>query len=294
MLAGSITGAGHSLSISQPAVSRLIHDLEEELKLTLFVRQGTHIVPSDEARELYREVERHFSGAERIREAARALRLSKAGYLHIGAMPTLSMVCLPKAVSEMLRRYPGLVISVHPDSSVNLIEMLLHGQLDIAFASPPADPRGLTHKAFAPTQAVCVLPRGHRLTKKKSVSVGDLHDEDFISLGSSSRQRMQINAAMLQAGVRPNIRLETLHSSSVVSYVSLGVGIAVIDPIAVMGPAADQVAIRPFVPKIMMPISAVYREGPTPPRFAAEFTEILESVVTAELQVISRLIRSQP
>ena len=224
MLTGSITGAGHSLSISQPAVSRLIRDLEAELKLSLFHRQGTHIVPSEEARELYREVERHFSGAERIRDAARSLRLSKAGYLHIGTMPNLSMVCIPKAVSAMLSQYPDLVISVHPDSSVNLNQMLLHGQLDVAYAVPPGDPRGLVHVPFPPTQAVCVMPLGHRLERKRSVAVGDLHGEDFIALGSNSMQRMQINAAMLKAGVRPNIRLETVHSSSVVSYVSQGVG----------------------------------------------------------------------
>ena len=291
MLTGSITGAGHSLSISQPAVSRLIRDLEAELKLSLFQRQGTHIVPSEEARELYREVERHFSGAERIRDAARSLRLSKAGYLHIGTMPNLSMVCIPKAVAAMLSQYPDLIISVHPDSSVNLNQMLLHGQLDVAYAVPPGDPRGLVHVPFPPTQAVCVMPLGHRLERKRTVAVGDLHDEDFIALGSNSMQRMQINAAMLKAGVRPNIRLETVHSSSVVSYVSQGVGVAVIDPIAVMGPGAEQVAIRPFNPKISMPFAAVYRDMPAPSRFAAAFTDLLRAVVADELHVIDSLIR---
>lgn len=291
MPTGSITGAGHSLSISQPAVSRLIKDLEHELKLSLFVRQGTHVVPTEEARELYREVERHFSGADRIREAARALRLSKVGYLHVGTMPNLSMACMPKAVSQMLGRHPGLVISVHPDSSVNLVQMMVHGQLDVAYAVPPSDPRGLAHTEFPATTAICVMPKGHRLEAKRSVSVGDLHDEDFISLGSSSMQRMQINAAMLQAGVRPNIRLETVHSSSVISYVSQGVGLAVIDPIAVMGPATELVTIRPFTPRISMPISAIYREPQTPSRFASEFTQILGDVLAAELLVIKQSIR---
>jgi len=293
MLTGSITRAGHSLSISQPAVSRLIKDLEYELKLDLFVRQGTHVVPTEEGRELYREVERHFSGAERIREAARALRLSKAGYLHIGTMPNLSMVCLPKAVSVMLTRYPGLVISVHPDSSVNLVQMMVHGQLDVAYAAPPSDSRGLTHVEFPSTTAICVMPKAHRLASKRSISIGDLHGEDFISLGSSSMQRIQLNAALLEAGVHPNIRLETVHSASVISYVTQGVGLAVIDPVAVMGPAAEYVTIRPFTPTISMPVSAIYRETPAPSRFALEFSDVLSGVLAAELRVIEKLVRAR-
>jgi DNA-binding transcriptional LysR family regulator len=198
---------------------------------------------------------------------------------------------MPRAVSEMLTRYPGLVISVHPDSSVNLVQMMVHGQLDVAYAVPPTDPRGLLRTEFPATTAICVMPKGHPLSAKRAVSVADLHNQDFISLGSSSMQRMQINAAMLQAGVRPNIRLETVHSSSVVSYVSQGVGLAVIDPIAVMGPAADRVTIRPFTPTISMPISAIYREANAVSRFAQEFTEILSGVLSSELRIIDALIR---
>jgi DNA-binding transcriptional LysR family regulator len=82
-----------------------------------------------------------------------------------------------------------------------------------------------------------------------------------------------------------------VHSSSVVSYVSQGVGVAVIDPIAVMGPGAEQVAIRPFSPKISMPFAAVYRDMPAPSRFAVAFTDLLRAVVAEELHVIDSLIR---
>lgn len=291
MLTGGVTRAGHALSITQPAVSRLIKALESELKIDLFVRQGTHLVPTDDGRDLYREVERSFAGVDRIRDAARALRLSKAGYLHVGTMPNLAMVCLPKAISEMLARYPDLVISVHPDSSVNLVQMVLHGQLDVAYAVPPEDSHGFELTDVQTTTAICVMPKGHGLAEKKVISVGDLHDEDFISLGSNSRQRMQLNDAMLRAGVHPNIRLETVHSSSVVSHVSLGVGMAVIDPIAVMGPAVHSVVIRPFTPRISMPIAAVCRASQSPMRFAGEFTSILTRVIANELIAIERLIK---
>jgi len=290
MLTGSMTGAGHLMSISQPAVSRLVHDLEHELKLALFQRQGVQIIATDAAHQLYREVERHFSGAERIREAARAIRLSTAGYLHVGAMPNLSSHCLPEAIGLLLRHHPDVVVSVHPDSSINLISMLRHAQLDIAFASPPPDLGGLEHDPFPATQAVCVMPKDHRLAGKKQISINDLDGEDFIALGQSSHQRMQLNGAMLEAGVKPNIRVETMHSSSVIGYVSRGVGIAVIDPIAIIGSQTSTVAIRPFTPTISMAFSAVYRRPAPRSIVAATLTHLLKQVVADRLRALDTRI----
>lgn len=291
MLTGSMTGAGHSMAISQPAVSRLIHDLESELQLDLFQRQGIHIVATEQAHQLYREIERHFAGADRIREAARAIRLSTAGYLHIGAMPNLSAHCLPAAISELLKEFPEVVVSIHPDSSVNLMAMLRHGQLDVAYGSPPVDAGDVDHDPFPATQAVCILPRNHPLAEKRQIAVKDLHDQDFVALGPNSRQRMQLNLAILQAGVRPNIRVETLHSSSVISHVHHGVGIAITDPVALIGPLAKELTMRPFKPTISMEFSAVYRRGAPRSRTALALTTILKRVVADELR---RLSRSKP
>jgi DNA-binding transcriptional LysR family regulator len=287
MLTGSMTGAGHSMSISQPAVSRLIHDLEDELKLVLFERQGIHIAPTDQAHQLYREIERHFAGADRIREAARAIRLSTVGYLNIGAMPNLSAFCLPGAISGLLKTHPEVVLSIHPDSSVNLVSMLRHGQLDVVYGSPPPDASDLEHDPFPATQAVCIMPRDHPLQSKPVVTVKDLHDQDFVALGPNSRQRMQLNLAVLQAGVRPNIRVETLHSSSVISHVHHGVGLAVTDPIALIGVSTQDVVVRPFLPTISMEFSAIYLRSARRSRIALALTALLKDVVSEELRRIA-------
>lgn len=283
MLTGSMTGAGHAMSISQPAVSRLIHDLEHELKLVLFQRQGVQIIATEAAVQLYREVERHFSGADRIREAARAIRLSTTGYLHVGTMPNLASHCLPEAIGLLLQRHPDVVVSVHPDSSINLVSMLLHAQLDIVFGALPPDPNGLEHDPFPSTQAVCVMPASHPLARKKRVAVNDLDGQDLVALGQASRQRIQLNNAMLAAGVRPNIRVETMHSSSVIGYVSRAIGIAVIDPIAIIGHRTPKVAIRPFTPTISLDFSAVYRRNVPRSDAATTLTRVLKQVVADKL-----------
>lgn len=283
MLTGSMTGAGLMISISQPAVSRLIRDLEDDLSLRLFQRQGNQLVATAEARQLYREVERHFAGTERIRDAARTIKESSSGRMHIGVMPTFSVYCVPEAVSRFMRRFPDAVVSVTSDSSVNLVQMLLHGQVDVAFATPPHDLTGFDHEPFPDVHAVCVMPDGHPLGNKAVVSIEDLHGVDFIELGPNSSQRIQLSNAMDAVGVNPRKRVQTLHSSSAMSYVSRGLGVTVIDAIAALGSPNHSVQVRPFKPDIIMRVAALYRQGIPRPRFSDVFADMLKEVVWGQL-----------
>ena len=256
MLSGSMTSAAKLMNISQPAVTRLIRDLECELKLKLFLRAGSRITPTAEGQQLYRDVERHFAGTARIRESARAIRELNAGHLHIGAMLTLSIGCLPKAVFHFLQRHPEVTVSVHSDSSLNIVDMVAHGQLDLGLGSVPGDRTDIDHDPFTPVDAVCVMPRDHRLARKRVVNVSDLEGEPFVSLGTSSFLRLRIEEALRAAGVKPRVRLGTLYSSTVTGYVAAGLGIGVTDPFALLGQGSENLLIRPFRPRLPFQFSA--------------------------------------
>jgi DNA-binding transcriptional LysR family regulator len=292
MLTGSMTAAGRLMNISQPAVTRLIRDFERDLDLTLLHRSGTRIAPTAEARQLYREVERYFSGAAHIRETAHAIRELKTGHLRIGAMLTLSTGCLPRAVTTFLERHPDITVAVHSDSSLNIVDMMSHGQLDLGLGSIPADRSDIEHTPLVAVEAVCVMPRAHRLARRRIVDVRDLEGEDFVSLGSSSLLRLQIEEAVRAAGVHPRIRLGTLYSSTVIGYVAAGLGIAVTDPFAVLGPGRDEIAIRRFVPRLPFQFSAIYNPREEQSRLAAQFVGILEQVVAADLRSLRLGIRN--
>ena len=284
MLTGSMTGAGKLINISQPAVTRLIRDLEADLDLMLFRRFGARITPTAEGQRLYREVERYFAGADRIRESARAIRELKTGHLHVGAMLTLSTGCLPKAVHRFLQLHPDVTVSIHSDSSLNIVDMVTHGQLDLGLGSVPIDRPDIDHEPFAAVEAVCVMPRGHRLARRKVVYVRDLEGEEFVSLGNSSLLRMRIEEALRAAKVHPRIRLGTLYSSTVTGYVAAGLGIGVTDPFALLGLGAERLVIRPFRPRLPFQFSAIYRPHEDRPRLAVDFVEILRRVIAAELR----------
>ncbi len=87
VLTGGVGMAAKLINVTQPAVSRMIRDLQQQLGLTLFERRGTGLVPTSEALSLYAEVERAFVGLERIAQMADELRTRRAGFLRIAALP---------------------------------------------------------------------------------------------------------------------------------------------------------------------------------------------------------------
>src|ERR1700733_7441631 len=95
MEAGSVTAAAERLRITQPAVSKLIMELERSTRLALFVRKKRRLVPTQEAQLLYEETERVFLGVDRIRHYAVELREVKTGRAHIACLPGLGVSLLP-------------------------------------------------------------------------------------------------------------------------------------------------------------------------------------------------------
>ena len=294
MLTGSMTGAGRLLSISQPAVTRLIKDLEIELKLALFSRDGTAIAPTVEGKALYREVERHFVSTERIREAAYGIREYNAGQIKVAAIISLSMGCLPKAIEKFSAIYPNIVISVHSGASHDIMDLVSNGSMDIGFVALPPGRNDLRSEPLPPSEAICLLPKGHHLEGSSTIRPQDLDGENFVALGPGSLMRLELNARLQLAAAKPNIRIETLFSFSVATYVSRGFGVAVVDPLAAGFIDPDLVVVRPFTPPIPYLLSTVY---PSAERLSApleDFANIMRATYKKELLVAADLCSSIP
>ena len=104
---GTVTEAAAMLGISQPAVSRLISDFEEEVGFQLFQRSGRVLVPTDEARLLVEEVRQAVSGMEHIKDSAEAI--GKFGHAHLNLVitPGVSSQLAPDLVGKLWKSLQG-------------------------------------------------------------------------------------------------------------------------------------------------------------------------------------------
>ena len=107
MRTGSITLAAQSLAVSQPAVSRLIADLENRLNLRLFIRHSNHIEATEESKLLENHVNQLYIGLEKIEQAAQAISHLDYGHLRIVALPVLTDGFLPQVLADFSSGLPG-------------------------------------------------------------------------------------------------------------------------------------------------------------------------------------------
>ena len=122
MITGTITGASVMLSISQPAVTRLIQDLERVLGFDLFVRRGRHIVPSVEGRLFFDEVETAHLGLDQLTQSAINIRDHKEGSLRVVTIPSVVTMFIGSILKAFNTAYPNVAVSLEVQPTQRVFE----------------------------------------------------------------------------------------------------------------------------------------------------------------------------
>jgi DNA-binding transcriptional LysR family regulator len=273
MATGGMTAAGEMIHVSQPAVSRLIRDLEADFGIKLFERNGTNINPTEEALILFQEVERLHMSGERLREMAMALRRRRAGNLRIAAIPSISSAYLPAIVRRFLAARPTVGVVIHSDNSLNIVDLVAKNQYDVGLVEVPAEYPGVDIHPLPSMDAVCVIPIDHPLAAKDVIHAVDLDGADFIVLTPNSLLKMHIQATLRSADIKFNREIEVRYSAIACSFAAQGLGVTIVEPFAVMEADHGRVVQRPFRPRIQAPFSIVLPSRQRNASLGAEFGE---------------------
>lgn len=273
----SMTVAASHLHTSQPNVSRAISRLQKETGLHLFKRIGLRLVPTPEAEALLREVERCFVGVNEIREAAETIRTSGAGGLRVAANPAMTIGLIPDALRVFRRSYPSVFVSVQTTDAGTLTKWTGAGLCDVALASYVPDPDSVEGRLVHRSAAVCLLPLGHRLARKRKIRPSDLAGESFISIPVSEPARQFIDEAF-----RPDCRrvdTETTQAVTICLMVARGLGVALMSPVVYRALAPAGVVALPFEPAINMEIYSLHARDRVQQTVAQVFLASVKSVL---------------
>lgn len=258
MLTGSMTIAAERLKITQPAVSRLIKDLESTIGMRLFRREGNRLIPGAEAQILFREVDLFYRGIEQVERVARDLKSVRVGTLRVASLSALAHNLLCECIGRFSAARPEVAISLDVRNSLSVLELAAANQIDVGFIHqmnteyPGADIFPLQR-----VPAVCVMQAAHRLAGKGVVQIEDLDGESIISLGASNPLRVRLEAALDDGGVHYRRPVETTLAYSACNLVRGGLGIAVVDPFTAEEFCDEDVVYRPLVPAIPFECSYV-------------------------------------
>nr|WP_204949436.1 LysR substrate-binding domain-containing protein [Methylopila capsulata] len=248
ILSGSATSAANFLGVSQPAVSRLLQDLERQLRIKLFQRTGGRLVPTGDAMILYREVERSFVGLTRIERVAADLRERRGGALRVAALPALAVGFLPEFAADFMIQRPTVDIALHGMNSPFVLDWVINGQCDLGVVGHNFQHAGINFEMLPPVAAVAVLPSRHPLADKEVIAPEDFEGQDFISVAAPSLIGYKFDLLMEEHKVRPRIRAETPLTMIACGMVAAGFGCAVVDPFTAKRYSGTSLVVRPFRP----------------------------------------------
>lgn len=288
MLTGSMTAAAGLLQITQPAVSRLVKDLESDLHLTLFRREGNRLVPSHEATILFAEVDRFFIGLDRIAKIATDLRNTKVGSLRIASIGALSLGCITEAISLFNVERPNVNVTLESLNSRLILDLVAGRHYDLGFAQFTGEFPGVYLAPLPPVEAVCVIPVNYPIAEKTVLEPQDLRDLPFISLGRNSPLRLKIDQVLGDAHVNRHEVLQTSLTASAIGLVASGIGVSIVDPFTARSMQALNFVKRPFRPSIPFEVNVV-RPSHYQSRLCEDFVEIMSKLFKEEATEQRRL-----
>lgn len=254
MLTGSASGAARLLHVSQPAVTKMLAQAEDQAGFRLFERSGGRIQPTAEAQALFALTRRAFSAMDDVRRLAANLRDGRAGRIRIATIPALSLGVLPLAVQRFLAAHPGVGCDVATHHTHEIVQNLLHHELDVGFVFNAPPHEAVRAEAIAQARMVVVAP-GDR-SQDGPVALRDLAGGKFIGLDQADPLGGLLHGACQKARVELDVvvRVQTYHTA--LQMAGAGVGLAVIDPYTAQA-ARGAVAIRELDPPLPFTLHAL-------------------------------------
>jgi DNA-binding transcriptional LysR family regulator len=275
MHGGSVTRAAEILSLSQPAVTKLLRALEEETGVTLFDRSRRRLTATHEAHLLEAEAARFFAAAKRVDRLANDMRLVGVGELRVAANPSLGNSLVPRLLAQFARQEGGARVSLTVASSLEVHDLVQTSQADLGFALPLGGGAALDAAPPLRLPGVLVLPLGHRLARKRVVELRELEREPYISLGRQYRLRDVVDDLFEQHGIAPTRVAETQNGAAACRMVAEGLGFTVCSAASAMD-FMRQAAIRRLRPTTEFPVHVLGPPGRRLSGTASRFLECLQ------------------
>lgn len=259
--AENVSRAALKLHVSQPALSRQVRDLEEELGFLLLERSAKSVRLTEVGRLFLRESRAVLQRVEDAVTAARKMASGGQGELHIGYAPSLTARLLPPTLRAFQAAFPGVRPRLHDLSTEEMLAGLREDKLQLAFVVCPIPSmlRGLHfEELIRDPMCLAVSPR-HPLARRKSVSISEIVSEPLVVYRRKEYPdyHAMLLAAFAGAKAKPRIAEEHDGVTSLIAAVEAGSGVAVVSETlgCTAGPRLKLISIVPLLPPSIIGIA---------------------------------------
>jgi DNA-binding transcriptional LysR family regulator len=270
------TRAAARANVAQPALSRQIRKLEEELGIPLVVRTTRRVALTPQGSEIVQHARRALDAVGDIQASADEVRGLQSGRVALGVTHTPGPIDIAAVLGRFQREHPGVDLEVREGFSLDLADDLRDDTIDLAVISaiPVAQRRALQLEQLVAEPLLAVLPVGHALAGRRKVRVAALRGQPVVSFPSGATIRASFEAAAAAAGYAPRVACESSSTARIRELVAEGLGVSVL-PRSEVG---DELRALPLDPPLTHEVLVATRAA-RPPAPAA--TALLRALLSA-------------
>jgi LysR family transcriptional regulator, transcription activator of glutamate synthase operon len=227
-----VTRAAEKLFVSESAISRAVTQLEEELGVPLFYRQGRAVVLSPYGRLFLENVTRALGVLESGKQLLREQTEQESGTVSLGFLHSLGIEMVPGLIKEYRRKHPRIQFTLLVQRSGEmLMEELAGGGIDLCLSVPGMFGQSdVRWNHLLDEELLIAMPRTHRLAARRTLSLKELSSEPFLALSPEHTLRIIFDRLCADASFVPKIAFEGMDIATLRGLIAAGLGIGLLPP----------------------------------------------------------------
>lgn len=274
----SFTQAAERVHVTQSTLSHQIRQLEEELGVTLFERDGRKLHLTWSGQLFLPAAQKALQDLDQAAMSLKQQSSQVTGRLCIGASQTLDLEVIPSSVALFLRKHPDVQISVHESSADVLVTKVADGSFDLAVTYNPYMSDELDFEPLCSEELVLVMGPAHPLAQRRRVRVAELHALEVAMLNPRFATRQLIDGVLANAGVTPRVVVDSMSVPMLLRLVASSPLCTILSRLSVS--ASSGLCIVPLEAPTPIRVSGVIWPALRPrTREMVEFAAILRTVI---------------
>src|ERR1700746_371865 len=227
-----VTRAAENLFVSQSAISRGVTQLEEELGVPLFYRQGRAVVLSPYGRSFLEHVTRALSILESGKRLLSEQTGKESGTVSLGFLHSLGIEIVPGLIKEYRRKHPRIQFTLLVQRSGEmLMKELVAGSIDLCLSVPGMFGQSdVRWSHLLDEELLIALPQTHRLAVRRTLNMRELSSEPFLALTPEHTLRIIFDKVCADASFLPKIAFEGMDIATLRGLIAVGLGIGLLPP----------------------------------------------------------------